>query len=607
MTAAMTHRLTAADMAVMATGRGDAGLIGRLRAAQVSRRLLQLHALMTSARALPAAEVAALLAGYELAADVQERDHRSVADVLMYPSVGIWAAHCLRRLRGTITSDRPVGSDLGHLAAIAAAAAVRAGEDFEIEVPLRDGSVVLPTIGAARLSPATPQERALVRGSMGVVEVVAGGSAVTVPQETARDAPGWQGLRWLTAVAGGLTLTVAVDDIDPFRAAPDLPSAARLTDSDLRWWRRALDQAWSLLSSSHPEYANAIGAGLVALTPLAGYSGRVSMSATSREAFGACLLSMPPDAQSFAVTLVHEFQHAKLGALHDVVPLYAGGPEVRGYSPWRDDPRPLAGLLQGAYAYLGVTDFWRTQMSPGSRCEPGYAAFEFARWREQTWAATGALERSGLLTPTGRELVAGMRRRLGPWLADPVPADSAMAATMAIADHRLNWRLRNLRPDPAGVERLARSWLARGAPGTVGAAPAVMTSDRALVRSRRVDLLCHQAGGAPARAGGAADAIHAADIALVQGERDKAAELYRGLIAHSPDRRDAWTGLVLAGNWPRQSVMTRAPEFVYAMHRRVRELRAPAPDPYELSGWLDSGPDWPVTDPEIFPERNAGR
>ena len=27
------------------------------------------------------------------------------------------------------------------------------------------------------------------------------------------------------------------------------------------------------------------------------------------------------------------------------------------YLPWRDDPRPAAGLLQGAYAHVGVTEF----------------------------------------------------------------------------------------------------------------------------------------------------------------------------------------------------------------------------------------------------------
>src|SRR5262249_48699555 len=329
----------------------------------------------------------------------------------------------------------------------------------------------------------------------------------------------WQGLRALTATAGEAKLTIALDDIDPFRVGSDLPPANRLTDSDLRWWERVLSGAWAILATSHACYANVITAGLVMLVPLADYSGHSSMSATSREAFGACCLSRPLDAKSLAVTLVHEFQHAKLGALHDLAPLYQSDRDVRTYSPWRDDPRPLSGLLQGAYAYLGVTDFWQSQMTASGAGQPSYAAFEFARWREQTWLAAGAIDCSDRLTPTGRELVAGMRRQLSRWLTDPVPADSLIAAARAIADHRISWRLRNLRPDPIGVDRLAESWLAQAAPDPACAVSAVVWSDRTLLRNPRIDLLCEQAGGARACVDrGLADAIHAADLAYIQGD-----------------------------------------------------------------------------------------
>ena len=60
-----------------------------------------------------------------------------------------------------------------------------------------------------------------------------------------------------------------------------------------------------------------------------------------------------------AVTLVHEFQHIKLGGLLHLAPLHDREPTRRLYAPWRDDPRPLGGLLQGVYAFTGVTDFWR--------------------------------------------------------------------------------------------------------------------------------------------------------------------------------------------------------------------------------------------------------
>ena len=61
-----------------------------------------------------------------------------------------------------------------------------------------------------------------------------------------------------------------------------------------------------------------------------------------------------------AETLVHEFQHVKLCGLLDMVPLAASGAE-KVYAPWRQDPRPAGGLLQGIYAHLGIVRFWQSQ------------------------------------------------------------------------------------------------------------------------------------------------------------------------------------------------------------------------------------------------------
>jgi uncharacterized protein len=79
-------------------------------------------------------------------------------------------------------------------------------------------------------------------------------------------------------------------------------------------------------------------------------------------------MSAPPDPIIGTVTLTHEIQHVKLGALLDLVTLTLPDDGRRYYAPWRDDPRPLGGLLHGVYAYLGVTEFWRRQRNlPGNR------------------------------------------------------------------------------------------------------------------------------------------------------------------------------------------------------------------------------------------------
>ena len=68
-------------------------------------------------------------------------------------------------------------------------------------------------------------------------------------------------------------------------------------------------------------------------------------------------MSRQPDKYTCAETLVHETQHLKLCALLDLVTLARPDDGRRYYAPWRPDPRPAGGLLQGAYAFLGVSGF----------------------------------------------------------------------------------------------------------------------------------------------------------------------------------------------------------------------------------------------------------
>jgi HEXXH motif-containing protein len=142
-------------------------------------------------------------------------------------------------------------------------------------------------------------------------------------------------------------------------------------------------------------------------------------------------LSLGPDARSVAVTLAHELQHTKLVALMDLFPLLRPDPAERFYAPWRDDPRPLAGLLHGTYAHLGVAGFWRRERDHD---EGGHV--EFARWRAAALDATATMLGSGRLTEIGRDFVTGMAEVLAGWADEPVPA-TALERARALADeHR---------------------------------------------------------------------------------------------------------------------------------------------------------------------------
>jgi HEXXH motif-containing protein len=146
------------------------------------------------------------------------------------------------------------------------------------------------------------------------------------------------------------------------------------------------------------------------------------------------------DGTGLAVTMAHEIQHAKLSALLDLLPMTTGSAESRYYAPWRDDPRPASGLLQGAYAFLGVAGFWLRQ----SRLPRGEEALaEFARWLSAVRTVVNTLFTSGELTEAGRAFVSGIDRTLRRWEDEPVPADVLAAARDANEEHRERWLDRN--------------------------------------------------------------------------------------------------------------------------------------------------------------------
>jgi len=127
-------------------------------------------------------------------------------------------------------------------------------------------------------------------------------------------------------------------------------------------------------------------AGLTAIMPLtAGDAGR-EVSAAARHAFGAVAAALPADYAYLALFLIHEFQHVKLGVL-DMFDLFDPDDHRLCQVAWREDPRPLEGVLQGTYAQVAVTDFWRTHrhIAEGPAARAAHA--QFARWRAATAAA----------------------------------------------------------------------------------------------------------------------------------------------------------------------------------------------------------------------------
>ncbi|MEV6984425.1 FxsB family cyclophane-forming radical SAM/SPASM peptide maturase [Sphaerisporangium sp. NPDC051017] len=403
------HTLPAADVAALASGYGGAEAIAHVEAGQRSVRRALLAAIGNASTSVEA---------WRLLTEIDRDAPAALDTVLGHPYVRAWAVKCLR---GT--------ADDGHLSSIAATAALHAGVEASVRLPVRDGALHLPGLGLLRVGAVSG---ATVETREGGFRVHADG----LDHDVRLDEPGgpreWSPVRRLS-VNG---LTVALEDVDLYRDCHQWPATQRLSDQEVERWSRLFSDAWALITRDHSPYAAGLAAGLRAVMPLTPAADGSEVSSTARDAFGAVAVALPADAVTLALLLIHEFQHVKLGALLDMMDLYDQNDTTLYYAPWRDDPRPLEGLLQGTYAHIAVTDFWRVRRLADDGPAAERASVQFARWRAQTAEAVETLAGSGALTGAGQRFVAAMGNSIRPWLAEPIPASAEEEARLAAARHR---------------------------------------------------------------------------------------------------------------------------------------------------------------------------
>jgi uncharacterized protein len=334
----------------------------------------------------------AAVAGWELLCDLDTERPGVVRDVLTYPYVQAWATQCLRL---------GAGDDLAlvraHLAGIAAAAALRAGREEELVLPVRNGSVYLPTVGALVLGTSA--------GRTAVVRVSPAGV-------TSRPGAGrWESVRWVTT--GEMSITV--EDTDPFRDCQAWTAAGRLERTTWKAWQQALAAAGRQLAAELPSYASVLRVGLRSVVPMRQSAAGYRQSGTARQAFGAVALALPEDLGTLDGLLLHEMQHVKLSALCDLFDLFERTDDRLFEVPWRPDRRPVEGVLHGTYAHLAVAELWRSRFRLTADEEAWRRFLMYGSW---VGAGIETLLNARTLPPGGERFVEGMRATVEAWASD---------------------------------------------------------------------------------------------------------------------------------------------------------------------------------------------
>ncbi|MEU9185993.1 HEXXH motif-containing putative peptide modification protein [Streptomyces sp. NPDC048484] len=392
--------------------------------------------------------------------------------LILYPLVGPWALSCLRAL-GAVPAARAarrqqadaVRRALAHFGALAAAAAVRAGVSFSVRLTAGEGTLSLPSLGALRTAEA--REGAVDVVHRGGRTVLRRHGCADVVVDDVSDARAASGVRaatssradsWVPAYSlPGLlpdSASVSLDDLDPYRMVhgdlrrQGLSGPATLDGAEREQWLRSWAGVLPMLRLGGEHRVAEAVALLRCLVPLvvpagSGEQGRTAgnCSGTRREAFGAVLSSTPPTSATFAATLVHEVQHAKLAALGDMVVLHREGPQERYFAPWRPDPRPYDGLLQGVYSHVALADFFQrcalaVAVGPGQR-EAAWR--EHARYREQVRVTLPVIAGADSLTSSGRRLVDQLAGECERMSENPPPSGARTQAEAAVNTARALW------------------------------------------------------------------------------------------------------------------------------------------------------------------------
>ncbi|QKV81570.1 HEXXH motif domain-containing protein [Amycolatopsis sp. Hca4] len=570
----------------LAAGRGGSAALDVLRTADRSRRLLLLCGLVERAATDPrlTGPLTSPEAAWDLLVRAQQADFRSLERILAHPYTGSWAGYTTRLIEQDLTGECPLWVHYGYLYTLAATAAIHAGLDFTIRVPVWDGTVVLPTLGAARLSEERGFTIAEVRGEAGDFTIRDERSCVAPTQ------PAWSPLRTFRFETRDRVLDLRLDDLDPHRGLYHPIPPARLPETESANWRNLLGEAWSLIVEHLPEYAEVLPTGLMSIVPEPAVPFRLP-SASTGEAFGSAVIAAPDEPAALAAALVHEFQHIRLGALLQLARLHDDDRTQRLYAPWREDPRPLGGLVHGIYAFFGVSAFWRAL----SRARPDdlLAAFEFAHWRIQSWRTLEAIRDDSSLTDEGRRFLEELAAVLGPWQDEPTAGEAARWADTLAVDHHAGWRLRHVRPEPGAVAGLAQAWqeglpCPPVAPG--GLLDTVSDGDWPNARADLVRVRLGENGETRlARSWSHVPDVLEADHLLVGDRVDEARAAYTAELAKDPDHASALIGLGLSlPDGPAKRALLAAPELIRATHRKLRETGG-TPHVEDLAAWTAEG------------------
>ena len=212
-------------------------------------------------------------------------------------------------------------------------------------------------------------------------------------------------------------------------------------DFDSHAFTQMLGDALSLIQNECRELYDQIQAANKWYIPIVSHDIQVHRSYTRADLTGVIFLSQALDHVLLGEAVVHEFYHGVLNSILKTEPLFDETDSGETfYSPWRDDPRPLRGLLHAIYVFSGVARFYA--LSNNTLAQGDYA--ESVRLRRsklhQQLRCALAQVPMAKLTPVGKQVIDAIAAQVN----DEDAADLYHpGVTALLEDHLKAWRERN--------------------------------------------------------------------------------------------------------------------------------------------------------------------
>ncbi len=176
------------------------------------------------------------------------------------------------------------------------------------------------------------------------------------PQAVAREIPGFSGISLVLC-----NDALMFDDEYRDKLFPDTPNALALA--------RMIQLSLQTIGDVSPPLLSRLNNLVRWYVPIHSPGFQLHNSFTVSTLFGVTFLSHAYDSLRLAEAIVHEFHHSELYMLMAVEDLFEDVEGEYFYSPWREDPRPLIGLLHGLHVFANVKRFLQRALSHSASAE----------------------------------------------------------------------------------------------------------------------------------------------------------------------------------------------------------------------------------------------